>query len=59
MMLDEAKEIAGRPHVAAKQMLEVMPKSLAPRLHGQPQKAIETTLAEWADRLAETLRESL
>lgn len=59
MMLDEAKEITGRPHIAAKQMLEVMPKSLAPRLHGQPQKAIETTLAEWADRLAETLRESL
>lgn len=59
MLLDEAKEIAGRPHVAAKQMLEVMPKSLAPRLHGQPQKAIENTLAEWADRLAETLRESL
>ena len=59
MLLDEAKELAGRPHIAAKQMLEVMPKSLAPRLHGQPQKAIEKTLAEWADRLAETLRESL
>lgn len=59
MLLDEAKEIAGRPHIAAKQMLEVMPKSLAPRLHGQPLKAIENTLAEWADRLAETLRESL
>ncbi len=59
LLFDEAVEIAGRPHVAAKQMLEVMPKTLAPRLHGQPQKAIENTLAEWADRLAETLRESL
>ena len=59
MLYDEAVEITGRPHVAAKQMLEVMPKSLAPRLHGQPQKAIENTLAEWADRLASILRESL
>ena len=59
MLLDEAKEITGRPHIAAKQMLEVMPKTLAPRLHGQPQKAIENTLAEWADNLAAILRESL
>ena len=59
MLLDEAKELAGRPHIAAKQMLEVMPKTLAPRLHGQPQKAIENALAEWADRLAAILRESL
>ncbi len=59
MLLDEAKEIVSRPHVAAKQMLEVMPKALAPRLYAQPQKTIETTLAEWCDRLAETLRESL
>lgn len=59
MLLDEAKELAGRPHIAAKQMLEVMPKSLAPRLHGQPQKAIERTLGEWADSLAAILRESL
>jgi hypothetical protein len=49
----------GRPHVAAKQMLEVMPKTLAPRLHGQSQKAIETTLAEFADNLAAVLRQSL
>jgi hypothetical protein len=59
LLLDEAKEIVSRPHLAAKQMLEVMPKSLAPRLYGQPQKTIEATLAEWADNLAAVLRQSL
>jgi hypothetical protein len=59
LLLDEAKEIVSRPHVAAKQALENAPKSLAPRLYGQPMKAIENALAEWCDRLAETLRESL
>jgi hypothetical protein len=59
LLLDEAKEITSRPHVAAKQALENAPKSLAPRLYGQPMKAIENALAEWCDRLAETLRESL
>lgn len=59
LLFDEAVEITGRPHIAAKQMLEVMPKTLAPRLHGQPQKAIETTLAEFADNLAAILRQSL
>jgi hypothetical protein len=59
MFFDEAKEITARPHLAAKQALENMPKSLAPRLFGQPQKAIENALSEWCDRLAETLRESL
>lgn len=59
LYFDEARDIAGRPHVAAKQMLEVMPKSLAPRLHGQPQKSIEKTLADWADKLTETIRREL
>jgi hypothetical protein len=59
MLYDEAVEIVSRPHNAAKQMLEVMPKALAPRLYGQPQKTIEATLAEWADNLAATLRQSL
>jgi hypothetical protein len=58
MFFDEAKELVGRPHNAAKQMLEVMPKALAPRLYGQPQKTIETTLAEWADNLTEILRQA-
>jgi hypothetical protein len=59
MLFDEAKEIVSRPHLAAKQMLEVMPKALAPRLYGQPMKAIEATMAEWADNLAAILRQSL
>lgn len=59
LFLDEAEEITARPHRAARPMLESMPKTLAPRLYGQPQKAIEKTLAEWADTLAAILRESL
>jgi hypothetical protein len=59
LLYDEAVEIVSRPHLTAKQMIEVMPKSLAPRLYGQPQKTIETTLAEWADNLAAILRQSL
>ena len=59
LYFDEAKELAGRPHIAAKQILEVMPKTLAPRLHGQPQKAIEKTLAEWADSLTNLIRKAL
>ena len=59
MLFDEAVEIVSRPHNAAKLMLENMPKALAPRLYGQPQKTIETTLSEWADNLAAVLRQSL
>ena len=59
LYFDEAKELAGRPHIAAKQMLEVMPKTLAPRLHGQPQKAIERALSEWADTLTSIIRKAL
>lgn len=59
LYFDEARDIASRPHVAAKQMLEVMPKTLAPRLYGQPQKAIEQTLAEWADALTEVIRQQI
>jgi hypothetical protein len=58
LFLDEAQEIAARPHRAARPMLESMPKTLAPRLYGQPQKAIEKTLADWADALAAVIRES-
>jgi hypothetical protein len=58
LLLAEAKELVGRPHLAAKQLLEVMPKALAPRLYGQPMKAIEATLADWADNLTEILRQA-
>lgn len=59
LFFDEAKDIASRPHIAAKQMLETMAKTLAPRCHGQPQKAIEKTLGDWADTLAEVIRKSI
>ena len=59
LFFDEAKDIASRPHIAAKQMLEVMAKTLAPRCHGQPQKAIEKTLGDWADTLAEVIRKAI
>ena len=59
LFFDEAKDIASRPHIAAKQMLETMAKTLAPRCHGQPQKAIEKTLGDWADTLAEVIRKAI
>lgn len=59
LFFDEAKDIASRPHIAAKQMLEVMPKTLATRLYNQPQKAIERTLSEWADSLTEIIRKAI
>jgi hypothetical protein len=59
LYLDEAQEIAARPHRAAKPMLESMPKALAPRLFGQSQKAIEKTLGEWCDALAAVIREAI
>jgi len=59
LYFDEARDIASRPHIAAKQLLEVMPKTLAPRLYGQPQKSIETSLAEWADNLTAIIRKGI
>jgi type IV secretory pathway VirB10-like protein len=59
LFFDEAKDIASRPHIASKQMLEVMPKTLAPRLYNQPQKAIEATLAAWCDTLTEVIRKGI
>jgi type IV secretory pathway VirB10-like protein len=59
LFFDEARDITSRPHIAAKQLLEVMPKTLAPRLHGQPQKTIEASLAEWADNLTTIIRQAI
>jgi hypothetical protein len=59
LYFDEARDIASRPHVAARGMIEVMPKNLAPRLHGQPLKAIEAALVQWCDRLTETIRSKI
>ena len=59
LFFDEARDITSRPHIAAKQLLEVMPKTLAPRLHGQPQKTIEASLAEWSDNLTTIIRQAI
>jgi hypothetical protein len=59
LYVDEAKEIASRPLNASRSIIETMPKGLAPRLYGQPQKEIERTLADFASRLIETMRQSL
>ena len=59
LFFDEARDITSRPHISAKQLLEVMPKTLAPRLHGQPQKTIEASLAEWADNLTTIIRQAI
>jgi hypothetical protein len=46
---DDACRLFGPAHEITKQRLSSMPKSLAPRLHGQPQKVVEQTLADWSD----------
>ena len=56
LYFDEARDIVSRPHVAVKQTLDIMPKTLAPRLFNQPQKAIEQTLADWIDNLTAMIR---
>lgn len=56
LFYDEARDIVSRPHVAVKQTLDIMPKTLAPRLFNQPQKAIEQTLADWVDNLTAMIR---
>ena len=59
LFFDEARDIASRPHLAAKQMLDGMPKTLAPRLFGQTQRAIERSLADWADTLLGVIRKGI
>jgi len=56
LYFDEARDIVTRPHIAVKQTLDIMPKTLAPRLFNQPQKAIEQTLADWVDNLTTLIR---
>ena len=46
---DDACRLFGPSHEITKQRLSSMPKTLAPRLFNQPQKTIETTLADWSD----------
>jgi hypothetical protein len=48
---DEVETIVGAPMQAVKNALQNFAKAIAPRLVNQPQKAIEKTLADEADRL--------
>jgi len=59
LFYDEARDITGRPHIAVRQTLEVAAKTLAPRLHGQPQKSIEKTIGDWIDKLTALIRQAI
>ena len=53
---DDAIAMFQRTFGAARQVIDVMPKTMAPRIVGQPQKEIERSLLEWCSRLIETMR---
>lgn len=56
VLSDDAIAMFQRTFGAARQVIDVMPKTMAPRLVGQPQKEIERSLLEWCSRLIETMR---
>ena len=51
LYLDEAKELVLANSTAIANVLRGMPKTLSPRLAGQPQKSIEKSLVEFSDRV--------
>jgi chromosome segregation ATPase len=51
LFLEEAVAINGAAHQAIKNALAHLAKNLAPRIHNQSQRAIEKTLAEFADNV--------
>lgn len=59
LFYDEAVDIAGRPHLAARNMLANGGKELAVRCHGQSQRQIESTITAWLDRLAQTIHSAI
>lgn len=59
LLYEEARELAGKPHEAVRQMLGAGAKSLAPRLVGMSQRSIEATISDWIDNLTDKLRASL
>ena len=59
LLYEEARELAGKPHEAVKQMLAAGAKSLAPRLVGMSQRSIEASIGDWIDNLTDKLRASL
>jgi hypothetical protein len=56
---DDALMLYGRPLQAGRALMDTMPRELAPRLTGQPQKTIENTLRDWIARLVDVMRVSL
>ena len=59
LALDTAREIFGRPHQVVRDQLGTLAKRFAPRLVGQPQKAIERTLADEAARIVNLCRSKI
>lgn len=59
LFFDEARDIASRASIALKQMLEGGAKTLAPRLVGMSQKAIEKTLGDHFAKMTEIARQSI
>jgi hypothetical protein len=55
----EGLEFLQRIISPGRQMAEVMPKTMAPRLAMQPQKVVEKALFEWSARLIETMKDQI
>ena len=59
LYVSEAELIYGRAHQLIATMLAGMPKQISARLVGQPQKEIETTLADWVDEVMGAMRKTV
>jgi septal ring factor EnvC (AmiA/AmiB activator) len=59
MYLSEALAINVAAHLAAKNALEGMSKTLGPRLCGQPQKTIERALSDEASRICGLIQDAI
>ena len=55
----EGLEFLNRILTPGRQMAEVMPKNMAPRLAMQPQKVVEKALFEWSARLIESMKDQI
>ena len=55
----EGLEFLQRILLPVRQIAEVMPKTMAPRLAMQPQKVVEKTLFEWSARLIESAKDEI
>ena len=55
----EGLEFLNRILTPGRQMAEIMPKNMAPRLAMQPQKVVEKALFEWSARLIESMKDQI